>query len=347
MANTDPKSLVPIALPNHPPLPDGSTILAADVGGTKTHLALFDVHNDRLVLNRETVYASRQFNSFTEVVHDFQAKNPIPDRVSIAFAGPIQDGKAQATNLDWSIDAVALASELGINAVQLINDLEAEAYGLAALTGADLVMIHEGHTPPAGNGAIIAPGTGLGEAGLYWSDNAFYPFATEGGHTDFAPRDQSDWELLQYLQSKFGHVSWERVVSGQGIENIFNFLLDIKKLKIAGWVESRLKSQEPAAAISSSAKDGCPVCTEAIRLFVQYLAVESSNLALKLKSTGGMFIGGGIIPKIWNDDLQTVFMDHFFHVGRLTTLLENVPIYLVLNHKTVLLGAAYYGRWYA
>jgi glucokinase len=346
MTKTDPNSHVPIALPDRPPLPDGTSILAADVGGTKTHLAQFDVHNDRLVMVRETVYASKQFHAFSDVIQHFHLDHPLPERLCIAFAGPVQDRKAKATNLDWSIDADALATALGFKEVLLINDLEAGAYGLAALSGSDLVMIHEGQNPPEGNGAIIAPGTGLGEAGLYCNNGALHPFATEGGHTDFAPRTELDWELLRYLQSRFDHVSWERVVSGQGIDNIFQFLTDVKKREVPDWVINRLKNQEPAAAIGAAAKEGCPVCAETIELFVQYMGVEASNLALKMMATGGLFIGGGIIPKVWNDQLQTIFTEHFFHVGRLTPLLEKVPIYLVMNQNSVLLGAGYYGRWF-
>lgn len=335
--------LVPIAFPQRTSMPDGATLMAADVGGTKTILAAFDVRQGDLHLVRETRYPSNQHDSMATFIRHFKGDLPLPTRLSIAFAGPVQDGKAQATNLDWSIDTRQLSAELGIPDVFLINDLEAEAYGLAALTEKDMRTIYAGKTPPAGNAGIIAPGTGLGEGGLYWDGSALHPFATEGGHSDFAPRTPLDWELLQYLQQQYGHVSWERVLSGPGICHIFYFLRDIKKRQPADWVQAKMERQEPAAAIAEAAGEGCPVCAETLELFVRYLAEEASDLALKLKATGGIFLGGGIPPKIWNDRRQAIFLEHFFQVGRLGALLEAVPVHLVLNPKAVLLGAAWYG----
>lgn len=338
------KPLVPIAFPKRSPLPEGASILAADVGGTKTVLGLFGIHGGELILIRENLFPSKQFGSLTEGIRHFLGTSSLPDRMSIAFAGPVQDGKAQATNLGWNIDIRTLRKETGIPEVFLINDLEAEAYGLATLSKLDLVVVYPGRQPAKGNAAIVAPGTGLGEAGLYWDGSALHPFATEGGHADFAPRNPFDWELLQYLQQQYGHVSWERVVSGMGICNIYNFLRDVKRWEEPGAMREKMKHQEPGAAIGAGAKDGFPICVETLQVFVRYLAVEASNLALKLNATGGIFIGGGIPPKIWTDELQTIFLEHFIQVGRLRPLIESVPVYVVLNTKAVLLGAARYGR---
>ncbi|MBK7937171.1 MAG: glucokinase [Lewinellaceae bacterium] len=339
-------SLVPIAFPDRKQvLPDGATLLAADVGGTKTILALIEIHDGDASFIKETVYPSRQFGSLAEAVRTFMAgSSSRPERFSIAFAGPVQEGKAYATNLGWHLDTRLLIEELGIPQVFLINDLEAEAYGLAALTEKDLVTIYPGKAQPKGNAAIIAPGTGLGEAGLYWDGAVLHPFATEGGHTDFAPRNDFDWELLQYLQNKYGHVSWERVVSGLGICNIYDFLRDVKNWEEPAEVQEQMKTRERGAVIGSSAQEGCPISMETLRVFMRYLAVESSNLALKLNATGGIFIGGGIPPKIWNEHLQAIFLEHFIQVGRLRPLIETVPVHVVLNTKAVLLGAAYYGK---
>ena len=338
-------SLVPIAFPKRQPLHEGATLLAADVGGTKTHLALTEIRDGELSFLKDTVYPSRQFGSLAEAIRTFMSGiTQRPERVSIAFAGPVQDGKAYATNLGWHINTRLLMEELDVPEVFLINDLEAEAYGLAALTAQDLVTIYPGHPEAKGNAAIIAPGTGLGEAGLYWDGTALHPFATEGGHTDFAPRNEFDWELLQYLQNKYGHVSWERVVSGMGICNIYDFLRDVKKWEEPLWVQEKMKVQEAGAVIGSTAQEGCAISVETLRVFVRYLAVETSNLALKLNATGGVFIGGGIPPKIWNDHLQEIFLEHFIQVGRLRPLIETVPVHVVLNQKAVLLGAAWYGR---
>ena len=337
--------LLSIAFPKRPILSDGSTFLAADVGGTKTILALVEVRGGAISFLKETVYPSKQFGSLAEAIRTFTADitHP-PERISIAFAGPVQDGKAYATNLGWHLNTRLLMEELDVPEVYLINDLEAEAYGLTALTEEDLVTIYPGHAEAKGNAAIIAPGTGLGEAGLYWDGAALHPFATEGGHTDFAPRNAFDWDLLQYLQNKYGHVSWERVVSGMGICNIYDFLRDVKRWEEPAWVQERMKNEERGAVIGSSAKEGCAISMETLRIFMRYLAVETSNLALKLNATGGVFIGGGIPPKIWSDHLQEIFLEHFIQVGRLRPLIETVPVHVVLNQKAVLLGAAYYGK---
>lgn len=345
---------LPLALPKRPPLPEGAQLLAADVGGTKTALAIFEICGGVLSIAKESVYPSKQFGSLAEAIRHFNGAGRLPARVSIAFAGPVQNGKATATNLGWNIDIAILSKELGIPEVFLLNDLEAYAYGLATLTQRDLISVYPGRAEPGGdaeprpdfsegNVGIIAPGTGLGEGGLFWDGSELHPFATEGGHTRFAPRNEFDCELLFFLQKKYGRVSWERVVSGPGIHQIYNFLRDVKNREEPARVREKMKNHDPAAAISSSAREGCGICAETLHLFTQYLAVEASNLALKLKATGGIFIGGGILPKIWNDDLRAVFLEHFFEVGRLRSLMETVPVHLVLNEKTALFGAAWYG----
>lgn len=338
-----PSPIVPIAFPERPSLPNGATIIAADVGGTKTHLALLEIKNKRLKLLRETIYPSKGHASLTDIIRLFMDGQPAPARLSIAFAGPVQDGRAQATNLLWIIDTKQLSQELEIPEVYLFNDLESGAYGLGLLSEQDFRIIFPGMAERKGNGGIIAPGTGLGEAGLFWDGHALHPFAGEGGHTDFAPRSPLDWELQQYLQQQYGRVSWERVLSGPGMVNIFNFLRDVKKRSVSETLSRRMDEMDPAAAIGMGAKENLPICRETHRLFVKYLAIESSDLALKLNATGGIFIGGGIPPKIWSDELTDVFNEHFFEVGRLRTLLESVPVHLVLNTKTVMLGAAGFG----
>lgn len=334
---------IPIAFPEHASLADGDTILAADIGGTKTDLTLFEIQGDEISLIEERIYPSREWKTLTDIVKDFDVESPELKRFSIAFAGPIQNGKAKATNLDWEVDVRELSQTLDVDSVLLINDLEAVGYGLAALTAEDLVTVYESKTPPNGNAGIIAPGTGLGEAGMFWDGRAFHPFATEGGHTDFAPKNDLDMALFRHLSKKHGHVSWERVISGPGIHAIYKFLRDVQGWDEPGWLAERIKETDPSAAISRAAGEDCPICRETLRLFVRYMAEEAADLALKYKATGGMFIGGGIPPKIWSDELQTTFLDHFFQVGRLRHLLEAVPIHLIKNPKTALLGAAYYG----
>ena len=337
---------IPIAFPCKEPSPETITVLAADSGGTKTHLALFEVKNGSFFILRETIYKSADWKSFTDMVLDFGVADLRPDRLSFAVAGPVQDGQVQMTNLDWLIDSRELSERTGVADVFLINDLKAIAYGLAALKTEDLVAIYSPKNRQAGNAAIIAPGTGLGEAGLFWDGKELHPFDTEGGHTDFASRSKLDDELFYVLQNRYGHVSWERVVSGMGIATIYDFLRDQKRMDEPEWLREKiLQKGDKSGAIGEAAKEGCPICVETIRLFIHYLAVEASNLALKMKCTGGLFIGGGIPPKVWTAALQEYFLEHFFQVGRLRPLVEAMPIFLITNQQTALMGAAYFGAF--
>jgi glucokinase len=230
--------------------------------------------------------------------------------------------------------------------VVFINDLEANGYGLAGLQSNELAAIHTSNTKPAGNIAIIAPGTGLGEAGLYYDGKKYHPFATEGGHSDFSPRTEQDIDLFRYLQQHYGHVSWERVLSGPGIHAIFTFLTTVQRKQIPGWLTEQLQDADPTPVISNAAiHQQEPVCLEALQLFIRYLAMEAASLCLKLKATGGCYLSGGIPPKIL-PLLQTgEWYKHFIDMGRMQNLLEQMPVYVVLNDKTALLGAAYYGAY--
>ena len=210
------------------------------------------------------------------------------------------------------------------------------------LTEKDLDILHGGQDSPVGNAAVIAPGTGLGEAGLYWDGEYYHPFATEGGHCDFASRNGFDFELYSFLQHKFGHVSWERSVCGPGIVNIYQFLRDEKRREEPEWVKEKMKNADQAAIISRLVPQS-GICKEAMQLFVRYLAYESANLVIKLKATGGLYIGGGIVPQIVPLLQNNVFYSSFCQSGRLNYLLEKVPVKIILNTKTALLGAAWYG----
>ena len=339
------KPLIPIYFPRQQPLSDGHALLAADIGGTKVDMALFKMQNGEPSLVKEFRYASKQWDSMSDIILDFCEDVGVPRRMCISFAGPVMEGKAYGINLHWGIDNEVISQKTGIRTVFLINDLEANCYGLAALTTADLNVIYPGKKKANGNAAVISPGTGLGEGGLFWDGQAYRPFATEGGHTHFAPRNELDWKLFQYLLKKYGHVSWERVISGPGICEIFNFLRDVEKWAVPEHLVSIMDTPDFAAAISAAAIEGCPICEETLRLFSRYLAEEAANLAMKLKTTGGLFIGGGIIPKIWNESHYRIFNEYFFAVGRLHPLVESVPVTLILNPKTALLGAAYYGAF--
>ncbi len=337
-----PATKISISVPTFSGLSPSTIILAADIGGTKTDLALFEVKEEKFTIIKERVYHSKDWHTFADMTRDFNGSLPPPERLCVAVAGPVENGRAKMTNLDWTLDREQLQAELGINHVLLINDLEAKAYGLATLTEEDFQMVYPGKRYAKGNAAIIAPGTGLGEAGLFWDGKALHPFATEGGHSDFAPRTDLDIELFRFLRQQFGHVSWERLVSGPGILNIYQFLRDVKGREEPSALHAKFNRSDPAQVIGESVEE-FPICKEAIELFIKYLAIESSSLALKFKATGGVFIGGGIIPKIWTEALQAVFLEHFFEVGRLRSLVEAMPVHIILNTKAALLGAAYYG----
>jgi glucokinase len=339
------KPLLPLAFANIFKKTDGPfTILAGDVGGTKTNMALYRISAEGVTMLREGRYVSQEYTSLTEIIVQFTGKE-WPNRICIAVAGPVTDGKVQLTNLSWLLDSKAMTIALKTPVV-FINDLEANGYGLAGLQSNELAAIHTSNTKPAGNIAIIAPGTGLGEAGLYYDGKKYHPFATEGGHSDFSPRTEQDIDLFRYLQQHYGHVSWERVLSGPGIHAIFTFLTTVQRKQIPGWLTEQLQDADPTPVISNAAiHQQEPVCLEALQLFIRYLAMEAASLCLKLKATGGCYLSGGIPPKIL-PLLQTgEWYKHFIDMGRMQNLLEQMPVYVVLNDKTALLGAAYYGAY--
>jgi glucokinase len=321
-----------------------ATILAGDVGGTKVNMALYQAGADGLKLLKEKRYVSRDYHSLTDIIRDFTG-DTLPDRICAAVAGPVLKGRSKLTNLSWQLDSSEMSLELKVP-ITFINDLEATAYGLAGLENKDLATIAAGEAGAEGNIAIIAPGTGLGEAGLFWDGQYYHPFATEGGHSDFSPRNETDIEIFRYLEEQFGHVSWERVVSGMGIKNLYAFLTGARKEAVPDWLVNRMQVEDPAAVISEAAmKREDKVCSEVMDLFVRYLATESSNLVLKLMATGGVYIAGGIPPKILPLLQDNNWAKNFDNNGRMHQLSEKVPVYVVLNDKMALLGAAHYGAY--
>lgn len=343
------QSKVNLSFPRRSELKDKSVnVLAGDVGGTKTNLAVFKASTDHVDLVHEASYHSSNYPSCIDIITQFLSENPAlkPDRICLGVAGPVLQGKVEITNLSWFLDSEDIRKATGIKDVSLINDLEATAYGLAALGDDDFITIHAGGNDHDGNIAIIAPGTGLGEAGLYWDGSSLHPFPTEGGHTDFAPRTELDMELCQYLQKKYDIVSWEKVIAGPGIYDIYRFLCEVKKRKEADWLKDLITHDDPSAIISQSAlEEKDPVCIETMQLFVRYLARESSNLVLKLKATGGLFLGGGIPPKITSLLQQNIFYNNFLDCDRMQHLIKKVPVKIILNSKTALLGAGYFGAY--
>lgn len=321
-----------------------NTYIALDVGGTKTHIGLFrvDKSGDHHLI-KENKYSTQKAKSLEEILLDFHNDFDEIVNISIAVAGPVIADNAQLTNVSWKVNIPSVKAATGVNHIYLLNDLEASAFGIPFMGNQDLLNIYQSDVNIAGNAAVIAPGTGLGEAGMYWDGTSYHPFATEGGHCDFSPRDNDDVNLLVYLQHKYGHVSWERLVSGMGIVNIFDFLRTSSTHSLDPKKEAQYLTGDIAANISKAAVSGESIAIETMELFVQYLAIESANLALKFKSTGGLYIGGGIIPKIWNERYQSIFLEYFFDVGRLESLLRCISVTIILNPTSVLLGSLHYG----
>jgi glucokinase len=314
-------------------------ILAGDIGGTNTRLALFE----REIMIFEQKFLSKQYKSLEEIVAQFlKTQNKKIVKACFGVAGPVRNGKCQATNLPWMIDVAHLRIACGISSVSLLNDLEAKAYGLRSLKKEELFLLHKG-SQNIGNQALIAAGTGLGEAGLYWDGKEHCPFACEGGHTDFGPRNDLEIELLVYLQKKFEHVSYERIVSGPGIYLLYQFLIDTGKEKRSASVDREMEKKAPPLVISEYAvKHKDPACVRAIDLFLSLYGAESGNLALKVLSLGGFYIGGGIAPHLIDQMKTGSFLPSFMNKGRFKSLLETIPIYVVLNDDASLLGCAFY-----
>ena len=317
-------------------------ILAGDIGGTNTRLAIFEVEDERPQVILEQTYRSREHGNLEEIVSQFlkQAGTDVKG-ACFGVAGPVRDGRAKTANLPWVIDAKALAKLSGDAPVTLINDLEANAYGLAALDAEDFVVLHEGAPDVRGNEAIISAGTGLGEAGLQFEAKKRCPFATEGGHADFAPRDELQIELLRFLMAETPHVSCERVLSGPGLFNIYRFLRDTKRFAEPVWLAEQMSKEDPSAVISKTAlEERSELCAQALEIFVSIYGAEAGNLALRVLATGGVFVGGGIAPKILRKLREPAFIESFVAKGRMSSLMEAIPVRVIMNDKTALLGAA-------
>ena len=316
-------------------------ILAGDIGGTNARLAYFQPQNGNLQLVSEKVFPSREHSEFGEIVEIFlKDSGTKPDAACFGIAGPVRNGRVETSNLPWVIEQSRLAQRIHLPATLLINDLEANAWGIGALNDSDIVSLNKVYGEPHGNQAVIAAGTGLGQAGLIWDGSRRRVFATEGGHGDFAPQGEVQIELLRYLAKRFGHVSYERILSGPGLVNVYEFLRDQNPGKESPKLVEAMKS-DAAAAISKAGLEGIDaLASQALDIFVAVFAAEAGNLALKIMATGGIFLSGGIAPKILPKLHGQAFMETFLSKGRLRPLLEAVPVKVVVNEKTGLLGAA-------
>ncbi len=320
-------------------------VLAGDIGGTKTSLAIFEVNGTKLESLAEEKYPSGEYSSLDEIVEKFiKEHNYIPEWGSFGIAGPVRNGIAKTMNLPWVVDAQKMEEEIGFKKVWLLNDLEANAWGISALEEKDFLVLNAGKPDPDGNVSIISAGTGLGEAGLYWNGEELRPFASEGGHSDFSPNSDLEIALLQFLKKRYAqgaHVSWERVVSGMGIGNIYDFLCEHRGAETPDWLTEEIKTGDKAASISKAAEDNrCPLCAETLKLFVHLYGAEAGNQALKIMATSGVYIGGGIAPRNIEYFRNSTFMDSFCDKGRMEQMMRDMPVKIILNQRTALYGPA-------
>ena len=341
----------PLYLPQiENPANNNLSILAADVGGTKTNIAQFVSQNGKMVLQLEETYTTNHHNSLTEIILDFIKKNNFekPDRISIGAAGPVVNGTCHTTNIKFKIDVTELRRDLQINKVYLINDLEATAFGMTEMDDEFMVTMRNGNPSIGGHIAILAPGTGLGEACLFWDGKYLRPMPSEGGHSEFAPRTDVEFELVKFLQKTYGEIIvWERLVSGPAIYKIYEFLRDVKGYEEQAWLTQKLaEAKDKSAVISETAMSGlCTTCVLAMEMLVDFMARRANNMVLNYKATGGLILAGGIPPRIYNFINKDKIEESFLKCDEMEPLLAGIPIYLNLNSKTALYGAAYYGAF--
>jgi len=320
-----------------------SVILAGDIGGTKSILALFKVDHDTLEPLFEKKYSSASFASASDLLQRFLDDAPKVSlkQASLGFAGPVMDGKSRAVNLGWQFDREELAHICKVHDLALLNDLVALSCVLPFLDDSQVTVLKQGHKG-RGNIALLAAGTGLGEAMLARDGDNFVPCPSEGGHRDFSPHNEEECELLRFLLERYGHVSTERVLSGFGILDLYQFLLQKTKTAPPAWLQRAIEEKDASLVSQCALQENDPLCTRALTLFASLYGAEAGNLALQYLATGGVYIGGGIGTKIRPLLNSETFRNSFIDKGRMKSLLEEIPVYLILDQSAVLLGAARY-----
>ncbi|HEY9127815.1 MAG TPA: glucokinase [Acidobacteriaceae bacterium] len=320
-------------------------ILAGDVGGTKVHLALYDFVDGSLTHKRDQKYPAKDYAGLEEIVREFLVDEK-PSSACFGVPGPVRDGRLRLTNLPWTLDSRVLARDLAIEHVFLINDLEANGYGIAELKSDQIFTLSEGDPSQTGNRALVSAGTGLGEGLLIWNGKQHIPYPSEGGHTDYAPRNEDEIDLLRFLKQKYnGRISFERVVAGMGLTSIYEFLRDVRGMEEPGWLADRIASEDPNAVITELALNAkSELCEKALDMFVSAYGAEAGNVALKILAVGGIYLGGGIAPRILEKLKDGTFMRAFTDKGRLSQLLINTPVRVILESRAALLGAAAYAE---
>lgn len=323
-------------------------LLAGDIGGTKTSLAIISPRNGARTPLAKITLPSRQYPSLQALVRDALRGGDLPvEYACFGVAGPVVNGRVMTTNLPWSIDVRELTEDLGLLSVHLLNDLAALAYAVPHLAPTDLYTLSAGEPVSGGTIGVLAPGTGLGEAFLTWDGQQYRANASEGGHTDFAPTDEQQIALLRYLHPRLGHVSYERVCSGRGLPHLYAFFRDTLGQPELPWVAEQLAAaDDPTPVIIKAAlatAPACPISHAALQMFVSILGAEAGNLALKVMATGGVYLGGGIPPRIFHLLADGRLLDAFTSKGRFADLLARMPVHIICNPGAALLGAAGFG----
>jgi glucokinase len=318
-------------------------ILAGDIGATNSRLAVF---NDNLEVVEQHIYKSQEYKSFKEIVHKFLGSYKYSIKTAcFGIPGPVREGKCKLTNVPWDVVDASELSEVVNSPVALINDAEANAYGLETLRDDELVTLNVGSKIPGGNRSVVAVGTSLGEALLIDVEGRLHALGTEGGSADFGPFDELQWELIRYTQQKYKRVSYEIILGGQGLVQIYDFLRDTGTGVSPLWLEQEMQVGDKAAAINNAAQSGqCELCVQALELFVSILAAECGNAAVKYFSTGGIYLGGGMAPNILKYLQLPLFVENFVNKDKMREFLTAIPVYVILNQYTALQGAAWYAK---
>lgn len=319
-------------------------ILTGDIGGTHTRLAMGRLEGGSIRIEHRETFPSPAYPSLEAIIDQYlpNAQTPIA-AAAFGVAGPVRNGVSRITNLPWEISRHTLVQHLQLADVHLLNDLEAMAWGIDALGTEELVGLRQGAAGAAGNRAVIAAGTGLGQAGLYHHDGRYRPFATEGGHTDFAPQTERDWLLLRHLQQHYAHVSWERLVSGPGLVNLYEFVLQQHGATAPEWLGDASQSPGPHITRLALGHED-ELCVETLQWFVELYGREAGNVALKMNATGGLFLGGGIAPAILPVLHDSTFTEAFLDKGRMRPLMESIPVQVISSELVSLKGLVRYTR---
>lgn len=320
-------------------------MLVADVRKERSFFALYKISHGKLISEVERNYESKDFSSFSQMAKVFKSETSAEFTVvSVAVPGPVINGKCETENLPWTVDAESIKAELNVEKVSIVNDMEATAYSLSDLSSAEIIPIHESQSLNIGNVAILAPGNGLGEAGLFWDGEFLRPFATEGGHTEFSPRNDFEVGFYHFLNKIYGIVSWEHVLSKGGLYNIYRYLRDVgQHTEDAGLAKKIQEGNIVDSLVEAGKNENSRLAKLTLELFAEFLAREANCLALKLKATGGLVITGEICEAIRAFIDKDKFYSDFKISDKMESLLKNIPIYFVFNSRAILHGAAYYG----